>query len=214
MATHRHGRDAPQEVRDHFLKTVRAYLIWVGDHEIGANLEIDGQIALYEAARRVWNCADPVPEPIFEGLLQAGLAPRHPTMTCCAQALGRKFKPPAECISKLQPLPRPLTPSGRAADIAPETSLVKPPKPPSQVSDRFAERGFMNDLTDVAHLTQKLGISQYQAAFRCGISIAAFRWLVEQGLMPKPKNVRKRLVWLRSAVDEAFIAYMNDEQHE
>lgn len=61
-----------------------------------------------------------------------------------------------------------------------------------------------------AHLSERLGVSRDQAAFRCGISPAAFQWLVENGLMPKAKLIRKRLVWHRKAVDEAFNAYMAD----
>lgn len=69
----------------------------------------------------------------------------------------------------------------------------------------------MSTREEFAHLSEKLGLSLGEAAFRCGIGVATFEWLVDHDKMPKPRKIRNRRVWDRRAVDEAFARIMSGE---
>jgi predicted DNA-binding transcriptional regulator AlpA len=57
------------------------------------------------------------------------------------------------------------------------------------------------------------GLSRVAAAGYVGVGVTLFDKLVEQGLMPKPKKIARRLVWDRFQLDEAFAA-LPDEDYE
>lgn len=50
------------------------------------------------------------------------------------------------------------------------------------------------------------GLSRVEAARYIGISPGTFDRLVEEGIMPKPKRVRARLIYDRLELDAAFDA--------
>lgn len=54
------------------------------------------------------------------------------------------------------------------------------------------------------------GLSRIEAARYIGVSPGTFDKLVDEGLMPKPKHVRARLIFDRNAIDMAFSA-LGDE---
>lgn len=53
---------------------------------------------------------------------------------------------------------------------------------------------------------QRLGLSREQAAEYIGVSPDKFDDMVGDGRMPKPKNVDRRKIWDRLAVEKAFRA--------
>lgn len=55
------------------------------------------------------------------------------------------------------------------------------------------------------------GLGRIQAAVYVGVGATKFDELVEQELMPKPKQIGKRLVWDRFALDAAFEALPDRE---
>lgn len=50
------------------------------------------------------------------------------------------------------------------------------------------------------------GLSRVQAACYVGLSVGTFDLLVKEGVMPKPKRVRARLIYDRIELDAAFDA--------
>lgn len=54
------------------------------------------------------------------------------------------------------------------------------------------------------------GLNRAEAARYVGVSVGTFDKLVEEGLMPKPKRVRARLIFDRNALDVAFSALGDD----
>jgi hypothetical protein len=57
------------------------------------------------------------------------------------------------------------------------------------------------------------GLSRVVAAEYVGVSPSLFDQLVKEGVMPKPKRVRTRVLWDRLALDAAF-AGLGDNDNE
>ena len=55
------------------------------------------------------------------------------------------------------------------------------------------------------------GLRRIQAAAYIGVSASTFDKLVEDGRMPKAKQINARRVWDRQELDEAFSALPNTE---
>jgi hypothetical protein len=55
-------------------------------------------------------------------------------------------------------------------------------------------------------LIQPRGLSRVQAAWYVGVSPRKFDELVDDGRMPEPKRIDRRLIWDRHAIDVAFDA--------
>jgi predicted DNA-binding transcriptional regulator AlpA len=55
------------------------------------------------------------------------------------------------------------------------------------------------------------GLSRGVAASYIGVSASTFDWMVEQGLMPRPKRVKSRVIWDRHEIDEAFESLPDEE---
>jgi predicted DNA-binding transcriptional regulator AlpA len=56
------------------------------------------------------------------------------------------------------------------------------------------------------------GLSRIQSAAYIGVSAGTFDTMVDDGRMPAPKEINKRRVWDRHALDLAFDALPNVEE--
>ena len=56
------------------------------------------------------------------------------------------------------------------------------------------------------------GLRRVEAAAYIGVSPSLFDGMITDGLMPKPKRVRGRVIWDRVQLDEAFAAIPNEHE--
>lgn len=68
----------------------------------------------------------------------------------------------------------------------------------------------MGQVTRALPFAYPRGLNRAEAARYVGVSPGTFDKLVSDGLMPKPKRVRTRLIFDREAIDLAFSA-LGDE---
>lgn len=55
-------------------------------------------------------------------------------------------------------------------------------------------------------MSERRGLNRVEAAEYIGVGVTLFDRMVEDGRMPKPKAVERRLIWDRIQLDEAFEA--------
>jgi len=65
-----------------------------------------------------------------------------------------------------------------------------------------------------ARLPEILGLSRLEAAAYIGVSASTFDRLVAEGVMPRPRPIRSRLIWDVDELRAAFKAIPHDSEGE